>query len=84
MTEGSASERPVLWGQVGPPTVCTPNTGGGAKVNLPSAAAQGRRLGSRFTDLDNAFNEHAMLTQSLGASEPQLVVVFEGRAAVGP
>jgi hypothetical protein len=41
-------------------------------------------LGSRFTDLDNAFNEQAMLTQSLGASEPQLVVVFEGRAAVGP
>lgn len=77
MTDGSASERPVLWGQVGPPIVFTPNTGGGAKVNLPSTAAQGRRLGSRFTDLDNAFNEQAMLTQSLGASEPQLVVVFE-------
>lgn len=77
MTDGTASERPVLWGQVGPPTVFTPNTGGSATVDVPTRATQGQRLGSRFDGLDNAFNEQATLTQSLGASEPQLVVVFE-------
>lgn len=77
MTDGTAIERPVLWGQVGPPVVFSPPTGGGAKVNVPTTAAQGERLGGRFTDLDNAFNEQATLTQSLGASEPQLVIVFE-------
>lgn len=77
MPDGTALERPVLWGQVGPPVTFTPNTGGGATVDIPTRATQGQRLGARFTALDNAFNEQASLAQSLGASEPQLVVVFE-------
>lgn len=77
MTDGTAIERPVLWGPVGPPVTYAPNTGGGSKVDLPSTATQGQRLGTRFTDLDNAFDEQATLTASLGASDPQLVIVFE-------
>jgi hypothetical protein len=77
MTDGTAIERPVLWGEVGPPGIFTPNTGGSATVDVPTRGAQGQRLGDRFTALDNAFAEQASLTQSLGASEPQLVVVFE-------
>lgn len=77
MTDGTAIERPVLWGEVGPPRLFTPNTGGGATVDVPTRASQGQRLRTRFTELDNAFNEQAVLTQSLGATEPQLVVVFE-------
>lgn len=77
MTDGTAIERPVLWGPVGPPVTFSPTTGGGAKVDLPSSARQGQRLGGRFTDLDNAFDEQATLTASLGASDPQLVIVFE-------
>ena len=45
MTDGTAIERPVLWGQLGPPVVFSPPTGGGAKVNVPTTAAQGDRLG---------------------------------------
>lgn len=77
MPDGASADRPVLWGQVGPPAKFSPHTGGSVKVDVPSTAAQGQRLGSRFTGLDNAFNEQATLTQSLGASDPQLVVVFE-------
>jgi len=77
MTDGTAIERPVLWGPVGPPVIFAPNNRGGSKVNLPSTAEQGQRLGGRFTDLDNAFDEQATLTASLGASDPQLVIVFE-------
>lgn len=77
MTDGTAIERPVLWGPVGPPVTFAPNNRGGSKVNLPSTADQGQRLGGRFTDLDNAFDEQATLTASLGASDPQLVIVFE-------
>lgn len=76
MTEGPV-ERPVLWGRLGEPVSFRPVGGGGAKVALPTRAAQGERLGGRFTELDDAFSEQASLTASLGASDPQLVVVFE-------
>lgn len=77
MADEAAVDRPVLWGPIGPPVSFLPNTGGGSKVDLPSTARQGQRLGNRFTDLDNAFDAQAALTASLGASDPQLVVVFE-------
>lgn len=77
MTDGAAIERPVLWGQVGPAVPFSPTARGGSKVDLPSRGKQGIRLGGRFQDLDDAFAEQANLTQSLGASDPQLVVVFE-------
>jgi len=62
---------------VAPPVLFAPSTGGGKKVELPTRARQGKRLADRFTDLDSAFDEQATLTESLGASEPQLVIVFE-------
>ncbi len=55
----------------------SPTSGGRPKVDLPTRSRQGSRLGSRFQDLDDAFAEQATLTLSLGASDPQLVVVFE-------
>ncbi|MDJ0396211.1 hypothetical protein QMK17_23155 [Rhodococcus sp. G-MC3] len=70
-------QRPVLWGEVRPPIEYKPTTSGGAKVDAPSYGEQGSRLGSRFDDIDNAFSEQATLMQSLGASDPQLVIVFE-------
>ncbi|MFJ2300644.1 S8 family peptidase [Oerskovia paurometabola] len=76
MSEGSV-ERPVLWGRVGDPVSFQPTGGGAAKVSLPTRGVQGRRLGARFSELDDAFSEQAALTASLGASDPQLVVVFE-------
>ena len=77
MTDGAAIERPVLWSEVGQPTPYAPTARGSSKVDLPTRGAQGTRLGDRFNDLDDAFAEQATLTQSLGASDPQLVVVFE-------
>lgn len=77
MTDGAAIERPVLWGQVGPPTTFSRPARANPKVDVPSRGRQGDRLGSRFDDLDDAFTEQATLTQSLGASDPQLVIVFE-------
>ncbi len=77
MADGAAVERPVLWGELGPATPFSPTSGGSSKVDLPTRSAQGSRLGSRFQDLDGAFAEQATLTLSLGASDPQLVVVFE-------
>ena len=46
MTDGTAIERPVLWGPVGPPVIFAPNNRGGSKVNLPSTAEQGQRRGA--------------------------------------
>lgn len=77
MADGAASERPVLWGEVGRTMPFSPTSGGRPKVDLPTRSRQGSRLGSRFQDLDDAFAEQATLTLSLGASDPQLVVVFE-------
>lgn len=77
MTDGVAGARPVLWGEVGPVAPFSPTTRGSSKVDLPSRGRQGTRLSGRFQDLDDAFAEQATLTQSLGASDPQLVVVFE-------
>jgi len=78
MADGFAAERPVLWGDVRSPVPYAPTTRGGSKVvDVPSRSAQGARLGGRFTDIEDAFSEQAILTRSLGASDPQLVVVFE-------
>lgn len=77
MTDGAAIERPILWGQVGPPAQFSRPARNNPKVDVPSRGRQGDRLGSRFGDLDDAFTEQATLTQSLGASDPQLVIVFE-------
>jgi hypothetical protein len=77
MADGAAIERPVLWGQVSVASTYSPTTGGGAKVDVPGTARQGARLGSRFESLDDAFDEQVALTQTLGASDPQLVLVFE-------
>jgi hypothetical protein len=76
MSEGPV-ERPVLWGRLGDPISIRPIGGGSPRVGLPTRAAQGQRLGQRFTELDVAFSEQVALSRSLGASEPQLVVVFE-------
>lgn len=77
MTDGVAVERPVLWGQVGPPVLFSRPARANPKVDLPDRGRQGTRLGGRFDGLEAAFDEQAQLTQSLGASEPQLVIVFE-------
>lgn len=77
MADGVAIERPVLWGQVGPAVSFSRTVRGSKKVDLPNRGRQGSRLGSRFDGLDAAFDEQAQITQSLGSSEPQLVIVFE-------
>lgn len=77
MADGAAPERPVLWGEVHLSVPYVPTTGGGSKVEVPSRSAQGSRLGSRFKAIEDAFADQVTLTQSLGASDPQLVVVFE-------
>lgn len=77
MSDGTSIDRPVLWGEIGPPTTFVPQGGGSRKVDVPSTGRQGQRLAGRFTDLDNALDEQATLTTSLGASDPQLVIVFE-------
>ncbi len=77
MTEGPSPERPVLWGEVSPPVPFAVTGRNNDKVDVPSHGAQGSRLGGRFDALEDAFAEQIVLAQSLGASDPQLVVVFE-------
>lgn len=72
-----AVRREVLWGGVGPVQDFTPPGGGSAKVSLPSRGRQQQRLSDRFQELEQAFAEQVQLTQSLAASDPQLVLVFE-------
>lgn len=76
MSEASA-ERPVILGQVSAPQSFKPQTGGKPKVGLPGAAKQASRLEDRFKDIETAFAEQVVFTQSLGASDPDLVIVFE-------
>src|SRR5664280_1001372 len=77
MTDGAVPGQPVLWGEVQPPVPFAVTGRNNAKVDVPSHGAQGSRLGGKFDALEDAFEEQIMLTQSLGASDPQLVVVFE-------
>lgn len=79
MTDGAAIERPVLVGQAGPaaPFDNTNRRAPVPKVNVPGHSEQGRRLGSKISGLNEAFDEQVALMQSLGASDPQLVVVME-------
>jgi hypothetical protein len=48
------------------------------KVNVPGGGRQGERLDSKFEAVGRAFDEQITFVNSLGASDPELVVVFEG------
>lgn len=77
MPDGDGPARPVILGQVGKPQRFTPTARGNPKVSVPGTKRQGARLGVRFQDVEAALADQIVLTQSLGASDPDLVVVFE-------
>lgn len=70
--------RPVLWGRLRPPTPVVPTARNNPKVDVPGGGRQGERLDSRFEALERAFGDQINFVASLGASDPELVVVFEG------
>lgn len=79
MTEsGGEGLRPVLVARAGEPTSFQPTGRGSSKVELPSRDRQAQRLDGRFDGLNDAFEEEVTLSASLGAADPELVVVFEG------
>lgn len=45
---------------------------------MPGGGRQGERLDSKFEAVGRAFDEQITFVQSLGASDPELVVVFQG------
>ncbi len=75
--DGGESQRPVLIGRVGEIRSFQLTGRGSSKVGLPSRARQSQRLDSRFEGLSEAFEEEVTLSESLGAADPELVVVFE-------
>jgi Subtilase family len=77
LADGDSVERPVLWGRLGPAISFSTNGRGSSKVKTPSRQRQGERLQSKFNDLETAFEDQVAFVQSLGASDPELVVVFE-------
>lgn len=78
MTEsGGEGYRPVLVGQAGEPTSFQPTGRGSSNIRLPSRERQAQRLDGRFDGLNDAFEEEVTLSASLGAADPELVVVFE-------
>jgi hypothetical protein len=77
VTDAAGNERPVLWGQVGPAASFALTSRATAKVALPARGRQRARLDAKFQGLDSAFAEQVAIAQSLGASDPELVLVFE-------
>ena len=78
MADERSPVRPVLWGTVHSPTQFKPRGGGNSTVDPLSPQRQGQRLKSRLREIDQAFKQQVELATSLGASDPQLVIVFEG------
>lgn len=76
INQGGA-DRPLILGQVTDVRPYKSQNGGSSKVALPGYERQRSRLSGRFRDLDRAFEEEVQLSTSLGASDPELVVVFE-------
>lgn len=69
--------RPVLLGQIGATRTFQPTGGNSSRVALPSRARQAQRLDDRFSGVVAAFEDEVALTESLGAADPELVVVLE-------
>lgn len=78
MTEALGPGRPVLWGRLRPSTPLISTARSNPKVDVPGGVRQGQRLDSRFEALERAFGDQINFVASLGASDPELVVVFEG------
>lgn len=77
MTEAVGPGRPVLWGRLRPSTPVVATARNSPKVDVPGGRRQGERLDSRFEALERAFGDQINIVASLGASDPELVVVFE-------
>lgn len=81
MAELSGGEvyRPVLLGQAGPPTPIPPPRGGNSapRIRFTSPVSRDQRIGGQFARAMQAFTEALVLTDSVQAADPQLVIVFE-------
>jgi hypothetical protein len=74
---GPPPNRPVLFGSVGQPRSVKVTGGGSAKVAFRNEGNRTRRLGERFEEAMADFGTQIALSQSLHATDPQLVLVFE-------
>lgn len=76
---GGPDYRPVLLGEVRAPTQIVPPRGGRAesRIRFTSPATREQRIDGQFTRAMNAFSEAIVLTESVQAADPQLVIVFE-------
>jgi hypothetical protein len=74
---GSLSSRPVLFGSVGRPRSIKVTGRGSSKVAFHNQGNRIERLGKRFEEAMADFGTQIALSQSLHATDPQLVLVFE-------
>lgn len=74
---GSPPRRPVIFGSVGRPRSVRVTGRGSPKVAFHNQGDRIRRLGERFEEAMADFGTQVALSQSLQATDPQLVLVFE-------
>ncbi|MCV7024060.1 S8 family peptidase [Mycolicibacterium novocastrense] len=74
---GRSAARPVILGSISQPRAIPSRRGGGGRVAFRSVEERIARLDARFQEALAAFDVQIQLAQSLQASDPQLVLVFE-------
>lgn len=76
--EGVSTSRPVILGTISQPrSIKTPGGGGSSRVKFLSESQRVRNIDSRFEETSAALGSEIQLAQSIQATDPQLVLVFE-------
>ena len=75
--DGVSTSRPVILGTISLPRSIKAPGGGGSRVNFLSESERVSKIDSRFEETVAAFGAEIQLAQSIQATDPQLVLVFE-------
>lgn len=76
-TDGVSRSRPVILGTIAPSSAIRPRSGGGPRINFASPEQRAERIQGRFDEAVSAFGDQIQLANSIQATDPQLVLVFE-------
>jgi hypothetical protein len=64
-------------GTIAPSSAIRPRSGGGSRITFGSPAQRAERIQARFDEAASAFGDQIQLANSIQATDPQLVLVFE-------
>lgn len=77
LDNGASPDRPIILGRIASSKVFKPPGGGKARARFTDPERRSRRIDSRFEEAIAALDDQVKISESIHATDPQLVLVFE-------